>query len=125
MGVLPPIQHTLPLMQPTIVLATQAPTLGVLPSMGINSGVVSSAGDGDAGGDGFQEMEDDVPGSLGARCGEDGEEEGSEDHDNDIILVSSSPHRVIRWSITPLSSSNRDIEAGSNSGSMVRSSHWA
>ena len=34
MGVLPPIQHTLPLIQPTIVLATQAPTLGVLPSMG-------------------------------------------------------------------------------------------
>ena len=67
MGVLPPIQHTLPLMQPTIVLATQAPTLGVLPSMGINSGIVSSAGDGDAGGDGVQEMEDNVPGSPGCK----------------------------------------------------------
>ena len=111
MGVLPPIQHTLPLMQPTIVLATQAPTLGVLPSMGINSGIVSSAGDGDAGGDGVQE--DDVPGSLGARCGEDREE------DADIILVSNSPHKVIRQSITPLSSSNRDVGAGSNSGSMA------
>ena len=87
--------------------------------MGINSGIVGSAGDGDAGGDGVQEMEDDVPGSLGARHGEDGEEEGSEDHDNDIILVSSSPHKVIRWSVTPLSSSNRDIEAGSNSGGMA------
>ena len=113
MGVLPPIQHTLPLMQSTIVLVTQAPTLGILPSVGINSGIVSSAGDG------VQKMEDDVPGSLGARHGEDGEEEGSEDHDNDIILVSSSPHKVIRRSVTPLSSRNRDVEAGSNSGSMA------
>ena len=119
MGVLQPIQHTMPLMQPTIVLATQAPTLGVLPSMGINFSIVNSAGDGDAGGDGVQEMEDDVPGSPGARCGEDGEEEGSKDHDHDIILVSSSPHKVTRWSVTPLSSSNRDIEAGSNSGSIA------
>ena len=63
---------------------------------------------------GSTEMEDDVPGSPGARCGEDGEEEGSKDHDHDIILVSSSPHKVTRWSVTPLSSSNRDIEAGSN-----------
>ena len=60
MGVLPPIQHTMPLMQPTIVLATQAPILGVLPSMGINFDVVDSASDGggddnDAGGDGVQE----------------------------------------------------------------------
>ena len=60
----------MPLMQPTIVLDTQAPTLGVLPSMGINFGVVDSANDGggnddDAGGDGVQETEDDVPwGSL-------------------------------------------------------------
>ena len=43
----------------------------VLPSMGINSGVVNSAGDGDAGGDGVHKTEDDVPGSPGARCGED------------------------------------------------------
>ena len=61
MGVLPPIQHTMPLMQPTIVLATQAPTLGVLPPMGINFGVVDSAGDeggngNDAGGDGSKKL---------------------------------------------------------------------
>ena len=43
---LPPIQLTMPLMQPTIVLATQAPTLVVLPSMGINFNVVDSASDG-------------------------------------------------------------------------------
>ena len=75
MGVLPAIQHTMPLMQPTIVLTTQAPTLGVLPSMGINFGVVDSAGDGggdgnDAGGDRVQETEDDVLGGPDARCGE-------------------------------------------------------
>ena len=77
MGVLPPIQHTMPLMQPTIVLATQAPTLGVLPSMGINFGVVDSASDGggdgngdDAGGDRVQETEDDVPRGPDARHGE-------------------------------------------------------
>ena len=80
MGVLPPIQHTMPLMQPTIVLATQAPTLGVLPSMGINFSVVDSASDGggggnDAGGEGVQETEDDVPRDPGARHGE-GREEG-------------------------------------------------
>ena len=53
MGLFPSIQHTMLPMQPTIVLATQAPTLGVLPSMGINFSVASSAGDGgDAGSDG-------------------------------------------------------------------------
>ena len=127
MGVLPPIQHTMPLMQPTIVLATQAPTLGVLPSMGINFSVVDSASDGggngnDAGGDGVQETEDDVPGGPDARCGEDGEEEGSKDHDHDVILVSSSPHKVTRWSVTPLSTSDRDVEAGPSSGGMAAGS---
>ena len=95
MGVLPPIQHTMPLMQPTIVLAIQAPTLGVLPSMCINFSVVDSASDGggngdDAGGDRVQETEDDVPGGPNARHGEDREEEGYKDHDHDVILVSSS-----------------------------------
>ena len=127
MGVLPPIQHTMPLMQPTIVLATQAPTLGVLPSMGINFGVVDSASDGDgngndAGGDGVQETEDDVPEDPGAGCGEGREEEGSEDHDHDVILVSSSPHKVTRQSVTPLSTNDRDIEAGPSSGSMAAGS---
>ena len=94
--------------------------------MGINFSVVNSAGDGgggdnDAGGDGAQETEDDVPGGPNARHGED-REEGSEDHDHDIILVSTSPHKVTRQSVTPLSTSNRDVEAGSNSGSMATGS---
>ena len=127
MVVLPPIQHTLPLMQPTIVLTTQAPTLGVLPSMGINFSVVDSASDGggdsdDAGGDGVQETEDDVPRGPDTRCGEGGEEEGFKDHDHDVILVSSSPHKVTRWSVTPLSTSDRDVEAGPSSGGMATGS---
>ena len=122
MGVLPPIQHTMPLMQPTIVLATQAPTLGVLPSMGINFSVVDSAGDGnDAGGDGVQETEDDVPRGPDARCAED-EEEGSKDHDRDVILVSSSPRKVTRRSVTPLTTSDRDVEAVPSSGSVAAGS---
>ena len=77
----------MPLMQPTIVLATQAPTLGVLPSNGINFSVVDSASDGggngnDAGGGRVQKTEDDVPGGPDTRCSE-GREEGSEDHDHD------------------------------------------
>ena len=52
MGLLPPIQHTMPPIQPTIVLTTQVPTLRVLPSMGINFSVPDGAGDGgDAGND--------------------------------------------------------------------------
>ena len=46
MGLLPPIKHTVLLIQPTIVLTTQVPTLGVLPSMGINFSVAGGAGDG-------------------------------------------------------------------------------
>ena len=127
MGVLPPIQHTMPLMQLTIVLATQAPTPGVLPSMGINFGVVDSASDGhgddnDAGHDKVQENEDDVPRGPDARCGGGREEEGSGDHDHDVILVSSSPHKVTRWSVTPLSTSDRDVRAGPSSGGMATGS---
>ena len=60
MGLLPPIQ-------PTIVLTTQAPTLGVLPSMGINFSVAGGAGDGgDAGSDRAQQADDDIPEGHGA-----------------------------------------------------------
>ena len=116
----------MPLMQSTIVLATQAPTLGVLPSMGINFSVVDSASNGggnddDAGGDGVQEIEGDVPRDPDTGHGEDGEEE-FEDHDNDVIIVSSSPHKVTRWSVTPLSTSGRDAEAGPSSGGMAAGS---
>ena len=117
----------MPLMQPTIVLATQAPTLGVLPSMGINFSVVDSTSDGggdddDAGGDGAQEIEGDVPGDPDMRCGEDREEEDSEDHDNDVILVTSSPRKFTRQSVTALSTSGRDVEAGSSSGGVATGS---
>ena len=40
----------------------------------------------------------------------------------DVILVSNSPHKVTRQSVTPLSTSDRDIEAGPSSGSMAAGS---
>ena len=43
MGLMPPIQHTMPPVQPTIVLTTQVPTLGVIPSIGINFSVADEA----------------------------------------------------------------------------------
>ena len=95
--------------------------------MGINFGVVGSGSDGggnggDAGSDGVQETEDDVPGDPGAGCGEGRDEEGSKDHDHDVILVSSSPHKVTRWSVTPLSTNDRDVEAGPSKGGMAAGS---
>ena len=75
-------------------------------------------GDGDdAGGDGVQETED-VPGGPDARLGEVGEG-GSEDYDHDVILVNSSPCKVTRQSVTPLSTSDRDVEVGPSSGGMA------
>ena len=62
------------------------------------------------------------PGGPDARCGEGGEEEGSEDHYHDVILVSSSPHKVTRWSVTPLSTNDRDVEAGPSSGGVAAGS---
>ena len=95
--------------------------------MGINFDVVDSASDGggdgdDAGGDRVQETEDDVPGGPGAGYGEVREEEGSEDHDHDVIQVSNSPHKVTRLSVTPLSTNHRDVEAGQSSGGMAAGS---
>ena len=71
---------------------------------------------------GVQETEDDVPGCPDARHGEDGEEEGSKDHDHDVLLVSSSPCKITRQSVTPLSISDRDVEAGQSSGSVATGS---
>ena len=71
------------------------------------------------GGNGVQETEDDVPRGPDARCGEGREEEGSEDYDHDVILVSSSPCKVTRQSVTPLSTSDRDVEAGPSSGGIA------
>ena len=74
MGLLPPIQHTMLPIQPTIVLTTQAPTLGVLPSMGINFSVAGGAGDGgDAGSDRAQQADDDIPKDCGAEPDKDPE----------------------------------------------------
>ena len=120
MGLLPPIQHTMLPIQPTIVLTTQVPTLGVLPSMGINFSVASGAGDGgDAGSDRAQQADDNIPEDYGGEPNEDPEGDGSGDHDNDVIIVSSPAHRVMRHSVTPLSTGGCDMDVGSTSGSMA------
>ena len=81
MGLLPPIQHTMPPIQPTIVLTTQAPTLGVLPSMGINFSVADGAGDGgNAGDDRARQADDDIP--------EDHDAEPDKDPKGDVIMLS-------------------------------------
>ena len=54
MGLLPQIQHTMPPIQPTVVLTTQVLTLGVIPSMGVSIGAPDGedgGNDGDGGGD--------------------------------------------------------------------------
>ena len=60
-GLLPPIQHTMPPIQPTIGLTTQVLTLGVIPLMGINLSVTGGAGDGGNDGDGRDQQADDNP----------------------------------------------------------------
>ena len=106
--------------QPTIVLTTQVLTLGVLPSMAINFNVASGAGDGgDAGGDGAQQADDDIPEDHGAEPNEDPEGDGSRDCDNDVIIVSSPAHGVMRCSVTPLSTGGCDVDVGSTSGGMA------
>ena len=120
MGLLPPIQHTMLPIQPTIVLTTQVPTLGVLPSMGINFSVASGAGDGgDAGGDRAQQADDDIPKDHGAEPNEDPEGDGSRDHDKDVIIVSSPAHGVMRHSVTPVSTDGHNMDVGSTSGGMA------
>ena len=99
MGLLPSIQHTMPPIQPTIVLTTQVPTLGVLPSMGINFSVASGAGDGDdPGSDRAQQADDNIPGDCDA--GPDKDPEGGDSGDCDVIILGSPAHRVIRCSVT-------------------------
>ena len=125
-GLLPPIWHTMPPIQPKIVLTTQAPTLGVIPSMGINFSVADGAGDGgDDGSDGGQQADDSPAEDHGAsnvEPEEDPEGGGPGDHDNDVIMVSSPSHRTVKHSVTPLSISGQDMDAGSSSGGMATDS---
>ena len=100
MGLLPPIQHTMPPIQQTIVLTTQVPTLRVLPSMGINFSVASGAGDGGgAGSDRAQQADDNIPEDCDA--GPDKDSEGSDSGDCDVIILGSSTHRAARHSVIP------------------------
>ena len=118
MGLLLPIQHTMAPIQPTIVLTTQAPTLRVLPSMGINFSVAGGAGDGGgAGGDRAQQADDDIPEDHNAEPDKDWEGDDSGEHD--IIILGSPARRVARHSVTPLSTGGCDAGVGSTSGGMA------
>ena len=114
-GLLLPIQHTMPPIQPTIVLTTQAPTLGVIPPMGINLSVTGSTGDGGNDGDGRDQQADDNPPEDGGASGtepEEGQEVDDPDNqndDDDVILVSSPSCKAAKHSGTPLSTSGRDV----------------
>ena len=117
MGLLPSIQHTMPPIQPTIVLTTQVPTLRVLPSMGINFSVASDAGDGGgASEDRAQQADDDIPEDCDARPNKDPEGDDSGDH---VIILGSPACRVARCSVTPLSTGGHDVGVGSTSGGMA------
>ena len=118
MGLLPSIQRTMLPIQPTIVLITQAPTLGVLPSMGINFSVANNAGDGGgASDDRAQQADDNIPEYRGAGTNKDSEGDDSGDHE--VIILGIPACRVTRSSITPLSTSGHDEGIDSTSGSMA------
>ena len=77
----------MPPIQPTIVLTTQAPTLGVLPSMGRNFSVADNAGDGaGASNDRAQQADDDIPEDHGAGPNKD---EGDDSGDHEVIILGS------------------------------------
>ena len=105
----------MPPIQPTIVLTTQVLTLGVIPSMGINLSVTGGAGDGGNDDDGRDQQAVDNPPEDGGGPGtepEEGQEAGDPGYQNDddvVILVNSPSHKASRHSVTPLSSSGRDV----------------
>ena len=120
MGLLPSIQHTMPPIQPTIILTTQAPTLRVLPSMGIdlNFSVANNAGDGGgASNDRAQQADDNIPEDCGA--GPDKDPEGDDSGDHEVIILGSPACRVIRCSVTPLSTGSCDAGVDSTTGGMA------
>ena len=117
-SMLPSIQHTMAPIQPTIVLTNQAPTLGVLPSMGINFSVANNAGDGGgASNDRAQQANDDILEDHGA--GPKKDPEGDDSGDHEVIIIGSPAHRVTRCSITPLSTGGCDAGVDSTSGGMA------
>ena len=88
--------------------------------MGINFSIAGGAGDGgDDGSDGGQQADDGPPEDHGAEPEEDPEGGDPGDHDDDVIVVSSPSHRAVRHSVTPLSTSGWDMDAGSSSGSVA------
>ena len=85
--------------------------------MGINFSVAGDAGDG--GDDGDQQADDSPPEDCGAEPEEDPEGGDPGDPYDDVFVVSSPSCRAVRHSVTPLSTSGWDMDAGSSSGSVA------
>ena len=112
MGLLPQIQHTMPPIQPTVVLTTQVPTLSVIPSMGVSIGTPDGEDDGDGGEDQHNNDKLQEDGGTGPRKGPGGDDLDNQKGDDDIILVSqgSPPHKAVKHSSTPLSTGGRNVD---------------
>ena len=116
-GLLPQVQHTMPPIQPTVVLTTQAPTLGVIPSMGVSISAPDGkddSNDGDGGGDQLNDdelHEDGGAPDTGPREGPGGDDLDNQKGDNDIILISQgSPHNVVKCSSNLLPTGGRNVD---------------
>ena len=66
MGLLPQVQHTMPPIQPTVVLTTQVLTLSVIPSMGVTIGAADGEDDGEDGDGGGDQPNDELQEDGGA-----------------------------------------------------------
>ena len=120
-GLLPQVQHTMPPIQPRVVLTTQVPILGVIPSMGVSIGAPdgdddSNNGDGgDGGGDQLNDdklQEDGGALDTGPKEGPGGDGLDNQKGDDDIIhiLQGSPPCKVVKCSCTPLSTGGRNVD---------------
>ena len=83
--------------------------------MGINFSVASNGGG--AGNDTAQQADYDIPEDCDA--GPNKDPEGDDSGDHVVIILGSPAHRVVRPSVTPLSTGGCDAGAGSTSGGMV------
>ena len=127
-GLLPQIQHTVPLAQPVMVLSTQAPTLGVFPSMHqlpVRADDNGGDGDGDGGDDPNpdsqkgedQNGDDDLNGDGSDHDRIDQENDAPEEED--IIEIrddSCSLPRSTKWSGSPLPRGGKSAHQDGNSG---------
>ena len=125
MSLLPPIQHTMPPIQSTVVLTTQAPAIGILPAMGINFSEAGTGGGGPNGNDPDGEDNQPTGGDNANVSAEDneGEDPDKDDDNNDnapeVIIVSDQAPSL---SMAPLPGDDRGRRAGSVLGGVATGS---